>query len=111
MVIEIKDRMTLPQARIAAALDELGLLYEYEREAILKHPSSYERVRYPDFYLPELDLYLEVRSMGNRPEDVERHERTLQLSEDNGIDFLEINPGIAMDDGFKKLKSVYELKE
>ena len=109
--MKIKDRMTLPEARVATALEELGLLYEYERQGILKKASGYETVRYPDFYLPELDIYLEVRSMGNRPEYVERYERKLQLYEDNGIDFLEIDPGIAMDDGRKKLKSVYELKK
>jgi len=99
MPMKIKDRMTLPEARVASALEELGYLYEYEREAVLEYPSGYETVRYPDFYLPELDLYLEVKSMRNSPEDIERYERKLQLYEDNGIEFLEIDPAYTMDDG------------
>ena len=110
MPMKIKDRMTLPEARVASALEELGYLYEYEREAVLKYPSGYETVRYPDFYLPELDLYLEGKSMRNSQEDIERYERKLQLYEDNGIEFLEIDPAYTMDDGWRKLKSLDELK-
>lgn len=109
--MKIKDRMTPPEARVALALQELGLNYEYEREAVLKYPSGYETVRYPDFYLPALDLYLEVKSVRAGPEEQERHEKKLRLYEDNDVKFLEIDPVYSLENGWRKLKTREELKK
>ena len=56
---------TEAEADVAAALDRVGVEWRYEptRFVIARHPDGREREACtPDFYLPTLDLYLEVSS-------------------------------------------------
>lgn len=48
------------EVRIATLLDEFGLKWEYEKE-YFSLPSLDNRGYIPDFYLPDQDLYLEVK--------------------------------------------------
>ncbi len=59
---KIRGKMTWPEKRVAAALSDAGLIWKYEWEAVLNHGTGYESVKYPDFYLPEADIYLKVLS-------------------------------------------------
>lgn len=73
------------EARWAVFFDELGLAYEYEPQGyelppiVTKGPEtplSCETLWYlPDFYLPELDLIVEVKGSEMPPEDRAKVER------------------------------------
>lgn len=50
------------EARWAVFFDAIRLKYQYEPEGFCREFDSGEKIRYlPDFYLPEYDLYVEVK--------------------------------------------------
>lgn len=51
------------EARVAVFLDELGVKWEYEMQGYADSEVAY----LPDFWLPELDVYLEVKPNGKVP--------------------------------------------
>ena len=64
----------------AAAFDGLGLRWQYEPRTFTLRVDEEGRVREavtPDFYLPDLDLYVEVTAMSHR--HVSRKNRKLRL--------------------------------
>lgn len=105
-----KDVMTLAEKRVAEALDSLGLLYRYEDEAVLRYGSGYETVRYPDFYLPEPDLYMEVRDVKPSPKREARLPAKYALYEENGLKWVEIDPCVTYAKGRRRLRSAYEME-
>jgi len=102
-----KGVMTWSEKRVAKALDKAGVLWKYEWEAVLDLGNGYETIRYPDFYLPEVDLYIEVLSLDPSEEDVERFKKKLELYDKCGLDYIIID--VKKDDS--SYKSILELKE
>lgn len=49
------------EVRVAAILDKLGVVWEYERRKLLVLLDGQIKSYVPDFYLPKEDLYLEVK--------------------------------------------------
>ena len=99
--------MTWPEKRVAQALSEARFNWKYEWEAVLGHGNGYESVRYPDFYLPETDIYIEVLSL-NPTEEARVHlQRKLRFYEENGLDYLTVDP---LDRG-QGPKSIRQLRE
>jgi len=99
--------MTWPEKRVAKALKDAGLIWKYEWEAVLNHGNGYESVRYPDFYLPEADIYIEVLSLNPTEESGEAFRKKLEFYEKNGLDYFTIN--VKKKDN--QLKHIYELQE
>jgi len=99
--------MTWPEKRVAKALNEAGFIWKYEWEAVLNHGNGYEGVRYPDFYLPEADIYIEVLRLNPTEESREAFRKKLEFYEKNGLDYFTID----IRKNAKGLKSIFELKE
>ncbi|MER7077936.1 hypothetical protein SAMN02982929_07188 [Saccharopolyspora kobensis] len=83
------------EARWAVAFDELGIVFEYEPEGVkvpLRFRTSwYPRaavMRYlPDFYLPEFNLWAEVKGRMGAQDDMKTLNGAAELS-DHGSDVL-----------------------
>ena len=55
------------ERRIAGYLDAQGIPYEYERPLLVLDQDK-PRIWYPDFYLPELAIYLEYYGLAGQPD-------------------------------------------
>jgi len=102
-----KGIMTWPEKKVAKALDKAGFLWKYEWEAVLDHGNGYESVRYPDFYLPEADIYIEVLSINPSEESMDRFKKKLEFYDQNGLDYIIID--IKKND--RDYKSIPKLRE
>lgn len=98
--------MTWPERRVARALSAAKLVWRYEWEAVLDRGNGYESVKYPDFYLPESDIYLEVLSLKPTPESTAHLRKKLEFYGENDLDCIVIDP---LDRGHGP-KSVGQLK-
>ena len=99
--------MTPPEKNVSHALNSLGINYKYEPTLFLRYKNGRESIRYPDFYIPHLDLYVEVRSL-DRNYDVlgGRVHKKNNLYKENNLNWIEIDPAYTTRDGKRKLKSV-----
>ena len=88
---KVKGVMTWPERRVAKALNEAGLIWKYEWEAVLDHGNGYESVKYPDFYLPEPDIYVEVLSLSPTEESEQHLQKKLRFYEDNELDYITVD--------------------
>lgn len=60
------------EAKWARLFDLLNIEYVYEPDTYVLLRSEKRKIRYlPDFYLPEQDLFLEVKNMGNKKPTIE----------------------------------------
>jgi len=64
-------------------------------------------VRYPDFYLPEADIYIEVLSLNPTEESREAFRKKLEFNESNGLDYFTVD----VRKSEKELKSIFKLRE
>lgn len=64
------------EARWAVFMDEVGIKYEYEREAYDLDGLCY----LPDFWLPELDAFLEIKALAPNYEESEKARRLAKAS-------------------------------
>lgn len=72
------------EARVAEALDELGVAWEYESRGF--RGSRYRGGQYtPDFYLPELSVYIEVVG---RIDDRHLHNARVFCQENDAVDLV-----------------------
>ena len=75
------DRFAHPAERaFAGLLERLGVRWQYEPRTFVLERDEARRVRVactPDFYLPELDTYVEITAM--RPAHTGRKRRKLRL--------------------------------
>jgi hypothetical protein len=55
-----EKEMTIQEEKVAHFLDELGLEKQYESPVFVTDDKKRPRVWSPDFFLPELGIYLEV---------------------------------------------------
>ena len=99
--------MTPPEKNVSHALSSLGINYKYEPTLFLRYKNGKESIRYPDFYLPHLDLYIEVRSF-NRDYDQldERIRKKNKLYLENNLKWIEVDPAYITREGKRKLKSL-----
>jgi len=104
---KVKGVMTWPEKRVAKALKDAGLVWKYEWEAVLNHGNGYEGVRYPDFYLPETEIYIEVLGLNPTEESREALRKKLEFYDKNGLDYFTLD--VKKKDN--KLKPIYELRE
>jgi len=104
---KIKGVMTWPEKKVARALSEAGFLWKYEWEAVLDHGNGYESVRYPDFYLPEADIYIEVLSINPSEESMDRFKKKLDFYDKNGLDYIVLD--LRKND--REYKTISELRE
>ena len=56
----MSGEMTKPERQVAVFLDELGLEYRFEFPIAIYEDNERFRIWYPDFFLPELMLHVEV---------------------------------------------------
>ena len=56
----MSGEMTEPETQVAVFLDELGLEYRFEFPISIYEDNERFRIWYPDFFLPELMLHVEV---------------------------------------------------
>ncbi|MEW6664153.1 MAG: hypothetical protein AB1512_02885 [Thermodesulfobacteriota bacterium] len=103
--------MTLPEKRTSRALNMLGLRHTYEPTLFLPAESGIESIRYPDFYLPDLDLYIEVRSLDRSYDTKDRRVRKKNaLYRQNEVNYVEIDPAYRDTDGNRRLKSLQAIE-
>jgi len=104
-------KMTPPEERTAQALTELGYRYKYERPLFLHYRTGLESVRYPDFYIPGLDLYIEVRSL-DRGYDIRnsRVRKKNRLYKENALNWIEIDPAYRDRQGKRRMKSLQAIE-
>jgi len=99
--------MTPPEERVSLALSFLGLNYKYEPTLFLRYRHGGESIRYPDFYLPQLDLYIEARSLDRDYDKLGgRVRRKNRLYRENKLNWIEIDPAYTVRDGKRRLKSI-----
>jgi hypothetical protein len=60
----VYDDMSETEYKVSSFLREINLYWEYERAVYIVDDKGRPRVWTPDFYLPQLGLYIEV--VGNR---------------------------------------------
>jgi hypothetical protein len=53
------------EARWAVAFDHLGVMWEYEPQGFMVGPQGYQRSYLPDFYLPTMGTWVEVKGDPN----------------------------------------------
>ena len=75
------------EARWAHVMDALGIAFEYEPECVhLTHPSTGRLLRYlPDFRLPGLGCWFEIKNRGTAPPTPEESLRARLLAEQTGM--------------------------
>lgn len=56
----VKESGTKTEQRVASFLDGLGLFYHFEHPVFIVDDKNRPRIWAPDFFLPELGVYLEV---------------------------------------------------
>lgn len=71
---------TRSEKRIADFLYKQGITFEYEKELMLSG-----RKYIPDFYLPEMNLYIEFFGWGHLPDYQARVEEKMKVYKNNGI--------------------------
>lgn len=109
----MKERyeMTPPEERTAEALTELGYRYKYEPPLFLHYRTGLESVRFPDFYLPDLDLYIEVRSLDRGYDTLNsRVRKKNRLYKENALNWIEIDPAYRDRRGKRRMKSVQAIE-
>jgi hypothetical protein len=67
------EEMSNPEKEVGEFLSELGLWWKYESPLYLLDESDRPRIWTPDFYLPLLNMYVEV--CGDRKFDYDYRER------------------------------------
>ncbi len=83
------------EARWAVFFETIGLKWEYEKEGYDLDGLFY----LPDFYLPELDCFIEIKGRDANGEELEKAERLARLSEkkvfvfDKGMPINELDLG------------------
>lgn len=63
----VYDDMSRAEREMANFLNQIGLWWEYENAVYLTDDKERPRVWTPDFYLPQLGLYIEVVGDGENP--------------------------------------------
>lgn len=74
---------TRNEKRIADFLYKNGIAFEYEKEVFLNGKRYF-----PDFYLPELNLYIEFFGWGHLPDYQARVETKMKAYKNNGINCI-----------------------
>ena len=64
MHTSVYENMSQPEREVCAQLRQLGLWWHYEQPVFVYDHMERPRVWTPDFYIPELGMYIEV--VGNR---------------------------------------------
>lgn len=81
------------EQRLARALDEQLIEYQYEPRLVVYDPAARrDRWLRPDFYLPDHQAVIEYAGMLDRPAYRERHGRKAWLYHTNGIPLIEVLP-------------------
>lgn len=74
---------TRSEKRIADFLYKQGIVFEYEKELMFNG-----RRYIPDFYLPEMSLYIEFFGWGHIPNYQNKVEEKMRVYKENGIDCI-----------------------
>ncbi len=69
----IFDKMSKPEKEVADFLTEFGIWWIYEQPVIVKDEGDRQRNYYPDFYLNDFGVYVEVCG-ADRKRDYERRQ-------------------------------------
>ncbi len=56
----VKDEMSFPERRVAGLFDKWKLRWVYEKSLYVQDPAGRPRLWSPDFYLPDLGIFVEV---------------------------------------------------
>jgi len=89
------------ERKIAAFLDRAGIKFEYEAAVAIRE-RGYQRIWYPDFKLPEYNLFIEYLGVEQSPQYDQKSNYRLNTYQSNGIEVLALYP--------KDLNSGYEQK-
>jgi len=89
------------ERKIAAFLDRAGIKFEYEAGVAIRE-RGYQRIWYPDFKLPEYNLFIEYLGIEQSPQYDQKSNYKLKTYQTNGIDVLALYP--------QDLKNGYEQK-
>jgi len=71
MVDSVYNKMSDAERLVSAYLTEFGIFWLYEHAVTIKDEKDLQRTYYPDFYLPEFGLHVEVCG-ANREEEYKR---------------------------------------
>lgn len=82
------DKMTNAESIVADFLKANKIWWEFERPVVLKDDFDRVRIWSPDYYLPELGIYIEVAASGNEDSYKYRH----SVYEKNKIPIIFVNP-------------------
>jgi hypothetical protein len=84
----VRDKMTNAESIVADFLKEIDIWWEFERPVFVLDEAKRPRVWSPDYYLPELGIYVEVASSGN--EKSYQYRQTIYIQ--NKIPIIFVNP-------------------
>lgn len=79
------------ERQIAAFLDRAGIKFEYEAAVAIRE-RGYQRIWYPDFKLPEYNLFVEYLGVEQSPQYDQRSNYKMKTYQANGIDVLALYP-------------------
>ena len=74
----VYDNMTSAELKVSDYINQLGLWWQYEQPVFVFDDKQRPRVWTPDFYIPELGMYIEVA--GNREWNYEFREKVYELN-------------------------------
>ena len=60
MVESVYDKMSNPEKQVSDYLTEFGIFWLYEHAVTILDEKDLPRLYYPDFYLPQFGVYVEV---------------------------------------------------
>ena len=72
------DNMTSAEIKVSEYINQLGLWWQFEQPVFVFDDKQRPRVWTPDFYIPELGIYIEVK--GNRNWNYEFREKVYELN-------------------------------
>lgn len=82
----VYESMSRNERQVSEYLKAIGVWWEFERAVYLCDECEHPRVWSPDFYLPELGIYIEV--MGPRG----NYDYRMRIYEKNRIDIIFVDP-------------------
>jgi|GEM_PF-6242631 len=77
------------EREIAAYLEEKDIEFEYERRLVVESEEGKLHIRYPDFYLKDLEIIIEYNGSTGK-EHEERYARKAELYEHNEVNYVTI---------------------